>query len=137
MVNKPWLLAQLRDSVALKEKVVELEEVIHCEGYTIKAKEAEISYMKKEEELKFELVKVSQIIETLKDQTAGVKNMEVPVLLGKLEECLQEIGEDIEDDEDDEDDEDSEEDSDDDDDGIDPDEPAGMGILSCAGYPDE
>ena len=59
------------------------------------------------------------------------------LLLGKLEECLQEIGEDIEDDEDDEYDEDSEEDSDDDDSGIDPDEPAGMGILSCAGYPDE
>eukprot|EP00579_Thalassiosira_antarctica_P017639 CAMPEP_0201935426 /NCGR_PEP_ID=MMETSP0903-20130614/35418_1 /ASSEMBLY_ACC=CAM_ASM_000552 /TAXON_ID=420261 /ORGANISM="Thalassiosira antarctica, Strain CCMP982" /LENGTH=638 /DNA_ID=CAMNT_0048475841 /DNA_START=90 /DNA_END=2006 /DNA_ORIENTATION=+ len=87
-VHMPWLLSQLRDSVALKERAIELEEIIRCEGYTIKAAEAEIAYQKKEMEMTLEMEKISQIIDTLKGQTAEVEDIEVPVLLGKLEEAL-------------------------------------------------
>lgn len=93
-VHMPWLLAQLRDSVVLKEKVNKLEEVIRCKGYTVKAKEAECAYKKKEVEMSRELEKILAIIDALDGQTGGEQDVEVSTLLGKLEEALIVIGRD-------------------------------------------
>lgn len=93
-VDMPWLLAQLRDSVVLKEKINELEEVIRCKGYTVKAKEAENAYKEKEIEMSREMEKILAIIDALNGQTGGEQDVEVSALLGKLEEALIEIGRD-------------------------------------------
>jgi len=93
-VHMPWLLAQLRESVSSKEKAKQLEEIVRCEGYTVKAKEAENSYKKKSQEMTLKLARVNQIIDALKGQTNAVQDMELPTLLGKLEECLYEFEED-------------------------------------------
>jgi len=58
-LRMPWLLSQLRDNVSLKERVTELEEIIHSGGYTIKAAEAERDYRKKKFELAAEIENVT------------------------------------------------------------------------------
>ena len=87
-VHMPWLLSQLRDSVQLKEKVIELEEIIENSGWTVMVLEAEDDCRKKERELELEVEKITGVMETLKAQVEGVERWEVPVLVGKLEECL-------------------------------------------------
>ena len=94
-VHMPWLLSQLRDSVQLKERVVELEEIIKGEGYTVKAAEAEADFKKMGGAISLEMEKVTPIIATLKAQAASSQDLEVPILLGKLEECLLVFGHDI------------------------------------------
>lgn len=91
-VHMPWLLSQLRDTVQLKERIVELEEIIRGEGYTIKAAEAESAFKKREGEIAEDLKKLTAVMEMLKGQVEAVDDVEVPVLLGKLEEALLVLG---------------------------------------------
>lgn len=91
-VHMPWLLSQLRDNVALQDRVNELEEIVRGAGYTVKAAEAEKDFRRKEIELATEIERISGVIGMLKDQThddeGDVHKFEVSVLLGKLEEAL-------------------------------------------------
>lgn len=97
-VHMPWLLSQLRDNVALKEKVTELEEIVRGGGYTVMAADAEKDFRTKEIELATEIERVSGVIGMLKDQAhdeeGDVHKFEVSVLLGKLEEALLMFGHD-------------------------------------------
>ena len=91
----PWLMSQLRENVTLKEKVKELEEIIHCKGYTVKAAAAETDLKMMEKKLASEMEKLKKVIEMLKGQLVGNEDFEVPVFLGKLEEALLVFGHDV------------------------------------------
>eukprot|EP00578_Thalassiosira_sp_NH16_P022124 CAMPEP_0181103264 /NCGR_PEP_ID=MMETSP1071-20121207/14773_1 /TAXON_ID=35127 /ORGANISM="Thalassiosira sp., Strain NH16" /LENGTH=669 /DNA_ID=CAMNT_0023186327 /DNA_START=56 /DNA_END=2065 /DNA_ORIENTATION=+ len=93
-VHMPWLLSQLRDTVQLKERIVELEQIVENSGWTIKATEAAKEFNKKEKEIELEMAKLTQVIETLKSQVCGVDDLEVHALLGKLEEAVLVFGDD-------------------------------------------
>ena len=91
----PWLMSQLRENVTLKEKVKELEEIIRCNGYTVKAAAAETDLKMMEKKLALEMEALKKVIEMLKGQLVGVEDFEVPVFLGKLEEALLVFGRDV------------------------------------------
>ena len=92
----PWLMSQLRENVTLKEKVDELEEIIRCNGYTVKAAAAEHDFKVMETKLALEVEELTKVIEMLKRQQGGADDVEVPVLLGKLEEALLMFGREVE-----------------------------------------
>ena len=91
-VEMAGVLGWLRETVQLKEKVQELEQMLSNKGYTIKATKAENDYKKKEMEKEAEIETLTKVIKMLKDQTDGDDNLELPVLLGKLEEALHVFG---------------------------------------------
>ena len=91
-VEMAGVLGWLRETVQLKEKVQELEQMLSNKGYTIKATKAEKDYKKKEMEKEAEIETLTKVIKMLKDQTDGEDNLELPVLLGKLEETLHRFG---------------------------------------------
>lgn len=70
----------------MKEKIMEQEHIIQSEGYTVRVVEAESGFKKKERESIEQLEKLTQIITALKGQVSD--DIEVPALIGKLEECL-------------------------------------------------
>lgn len=70
----------------MKEKIMEQEHIIQSEGYSVRAVEAESGFKKKERESIEQLEKLTQIITALKGQVSD--DIEVPALIGKLEECL-------------------------------------------------
>ena len=91
-VEMAGVLGWLRETVQLKEKVQELEQMLSNKGYTIKATKAENDYKKKEMEKEAEIETLTKVIKMLKDQTDGEDDLELPVLLGKLEETLHVFG---------------------------------------------
>jgi hypothetical protein len=91
----PWLMSQLRENVSLKEKVNELEEIIRCKGYTVKAAAAEHDFKMMELRLASEMEELTKVIEMLKGQLVEVEDFEVPVFLGKLEEALLVFGHEV------------------------------------------
>ena len=91
-VEMAGVLGWLRETIQLKEKVQELEQMLSNKGYTIKATKAENDYKKKELEKEAEIETLTKVIKMLKDQTDGEDNLELPVLLGKLEETLHVFG---------------------------------------------
>jgi len=91
-VEMAGVLGWLRETIQLKEKVQELEQMLSNKGYTLKATKAENDYKKKEMEKEAEIETLTKVIKMLKDQTDGDDNLELPVLLGKLEETLHVFG---------------------------------------------
>lgn len=90
-LHMPWLLSQLRNNVALKERINELEDVILGNGYTVMAAEAENDFRRKEFELATEIEKVTRVLEMLNEQVQGGEGgdkLNTCVLIGKLEEAL-------------------------------------------------
>jgi hypothetical protein len=95
----PWLMSQLRENVSLKEKVDELEEVIRCKGYTVKAAAAEYDFKVMKTKLALEKEKLTGVIGVLKGQLIKLvdnDDFEVPIFLGKLEEALSVFGNEVE-----------------------------------------
>jgi hypothetical protein len=91
----PWLMSQLRENASLKEKVDELEEIICCKGYTVKAAAAEHDFKVMETKLALEVEELTKVIDMLKGQLGGIDDVEVPVFLGKLEEALLMFGREV------------------------------------------
>ena len=85
-MSMTWVLSQLRDSIQLKEKIIELEE--SNGGYTVKAAEAEADFKKKQKDMELEMAKLLTLTEMLKSQVKNEADIEVPILIGKLEEAL-------------------------------------------------
>ena len=98
-MSMTWVLSQLRDSIQLKEKIIELEEIISSGGYTVKASEAESDFKKKEKEMALEMGKLTETIQMLKSQVENEAGIEVPRLIGKLEEALLVYGYEVKDEE--------------------------------------
>jgi hypothetical protein len=95
----PWLMSQLRENVSLKEKVDELEEIIRCKGYTVKAAAAERDFNVMKAKLALKKEELTKVIEMLKGQLVKLvvhDNFEVPIYLGKLEEALSVFGNEVE-----------------------------------------
>jgi len=83
-VHMPWLLSQLRETLALREKVAMRDEIIKGQGYTVRAAQAEKQFQQKQKELNGEMNKLKSMMTMLSpvgDESTGR-------LLGKLEECL-------------------------------------------------
>ncbi|KAL3822212.1 hypothetical protein ACHAXA_000652 [Cyclostephanos tholiformis] len=76
----PWLMSQLRENVSLKEKVDELEEIIRCKGYTVKAAAAERDFNVMKAKLALKKEELTKVIEMLKGQLVKLDDLLVDIV---------------------------------------------------------
>jgi len=86
-IDTSYFVSQLRNTTKLKDRISELEEIVEGAGYTKDLIEEKRIMTKKEAELSGNIEKVNAIFEMLKPQVNN-GDIDVPSLIGKLEECL-------------------------------------------------
>ncbi len=92
-IDTSYVVSQLRNTTKLKDRIVELEEIVEGAGFTKDLIEEMRIVAQKEAELNGNIEKVNSIFEMLKPQV-GDGDIDVPRLIGKLEECLDLFSED-------------------------------------------
>ena len=86
-VDMAYFTSQLRNSIQLKNKIEQLEELIQGKGFTKVMVEAENKLRQKERQMASDIDKINEIFEMLKPQVCK-EEIEVPRLIGLLEESL-------------------------------------------------